>query len=503
MASQEQLQKMMDDENSDDSSSSSTSVAAVEVVETTAVDASDADDEKEGPVAIAVAAPVEARIVPSKRPSSIHPKKRLKLSMGRFRLPELDIDSTVITPSTTTINSTGSFKAPDKPFSTIPRPRSTSPKPSSGLQKRTNKRSLPIKKKRVDPSTFNQQQEDEKDEINATVVDSDDGGDDDAVAVVLEETTSITNVKKTINSKKRQISQMKSLRLPPFSSPGLLVPASSLGPQFKDIPQESPGLVTIASVFDRYMEMAGHGIESRSQKPYVGSTIQRQVGDTFDSDVTLAHNFPKLVPDELSENDFVEKFIDLFATNNKSPKTEKTKGRKLMQYSNMVPQSLTLPYPESYMEKRIDYIERIKERERAIVDYQKNVNRLDSEYEKGDDDGKNNSKPIKTGVPSIPKPPTPPPEEELLGMDKDAYESYCSKTKNLLRHLDKDCFTLASGRYFGLVSNTVSDPHFSGANAPGINGVSSAGTGLSTAHMGFGQLGHQRTGVQRNNNKSK
>ena len=101
------------------------------------------------------------------------------------------------------------------------------------------------------------------------------------------------------------------------------------------------------------------------------------------------------------------------------------------------------------------------------------------------DSTKNEKTVPKTVVPPIPDPPTPPTRHELLGMDNDSLEVYLSKTKDLIAHLDKDCFEVDNGRYFGLICNTISDPQYVGTNASGINGLNvSAGNGLATAQSG-------------------
>jgi hypothetical protein len=59
--------------------------------------------------------------------------------------------------------------------------------------------------------------------------------------------------------------------------------------------------------------------------------------------------------------------------------------------------------------------------------------------------------------------------------------------KQLVEHLDKTCFHVTDGRYFGLLTNSVADPHFIGPNAPGISGINlSGGAGLATVNTGGG-----------------
>jgi len=94
-------------------------------------------------------------------------------------------------------------------------------------------------------------------------------------------------------------------------------------------------------------------------------------------------------------------------------------------------------------------------------------------------------------VPPIPTPPQPPPLSEFQGLNTESFEDdhpyYPPKgKKSFVAHLDKKCFHVTEGRYFGLSSNYIADPHFVGANAPGILGISSSlgATGLATASIG-------------------
>ena len=82
----------------------------------------------------------------------------------------------------------------------------------------------------------------------------------------------------------------------------------------------------------------------------------------------------------------------------------------------------------------------------------------------------------------------------MNGFDPDAFEDnhplYPPRPEggqSLVSHLDKDCFHVVDGRYFGLSSNRIADPNFCGPNAPGLHGLSlSGGTGLATANTGGG-----------------
>ena len=105
-------------------------------------------------------------------------------------------------------------------------------------------------------------------------------------------------------------------------------------------------------------------------------------------------------------------------------------------------------------------------------------------------------------IPDIPTPPSPPPtvmgdgendrQLEMKGIDCDAsvVQMLVPKVDQiLLRHLDQSCFLPTMlGRYFGLLSNHISDPQFCGILAPGIAGNTvGGGTGLATSYPGGGR----------------
>jgi hypothetical protein len=142
----------------------------------------------------------------------------------------------------------------------------------------------------------------------------------------------------------------------------------------------------------------------------------------------------------------------------------------------MVPISLTLPYPKEYLDKRLVYVQKVRERETLIVDYQE----ADEDIEMATEEGAE-KKPNPVQVPAIPDPPEPISVEDL-GLDM---SDFCSKREHpvylparagLVSHLDPKCFHIP-GRYFGLTSNNVADPNVCGPNAAGYTGTS----GLATA----------------------
>jgi hypothetical protein len=165
---------------------------------------------------------------------------------------------------------------------------------------------------------------------------------------------------------------------------------------------------------------------------------------------------------------------------------------RVPQYSDIVPKSLTLTYPEDYIRKRLEYVKKINEREKAIVDLQEKQEALQTAPEAS---AKKNT----NAIPPIPRPPNVPLRddlqaitnvEEIFGSEDQQHRShplYLPKNQLLVDHLDKRCFHAMQDRYFGLSSNAIADPYFFGPNAPGIGGLNlSASTGLATASTGGG-----------------
>ena len=344
-------------------------------------------------------------------------------------------------------------------------------------------------------------------------------------------------------------SSLRSIRITPMASPGLLL-------------QLREGR-TASDVFNQTMATAGYTIEARTKNPHRGSSIQRTVDDLFDSNVKFSDHFPNLVPDDLVSNDaqFIrtisKQAMSEFPTTvsqspspttpnlpssdpsittavnagagNSKPNSSLTEDRtvvlmnrlkkafrpktnpettvsvvstnetsrqqtnRIPQYSDMIPVSLSLPYPEKYIEKRLEYAKKVEEREKAIVDLQEKY--LNDFLTHPDADLTENA----GDIPPIPIHPDVPTrddlrsitkgEEEIFGTEEQQEQShplYLPKNKDFVKHLDKNCFRAFDGRYFGLSSNAIADPYFYGPNAPGIVGglTFSTSTGLATASAG-------------------
>ena len=312
------------------------------------------------------------------------------------------------------------------------------------------------------------------------------------------------------------------------------------------------------------MEQAGYTYEERTNHPHRGSSVPRTVEDLFDTNVHLSLRPVELVPKELW-NHVVPRTGSSSSNNNnnnnstaalasKTDDTTEETGNRLPQlliaalakpkdrhrngsadvdrrrdtsmaatrkrvrpsvpplsFRDMVPVSLTIPYPEWYLQKRVEYVHFVKERELAIIEWQEAQEEIEmagEEYVGSDGDvgavTSNRSSYINPIViPPIPQPPDPPQWNELshpfglstcsndddddvpLDPGNDTYEThpyYLPKFhEHLVEHLDPHCFHITDGRYFGLTTNRIADPNFIGPNAPGLSGSSTNTGGLATA----------------------
>jgi hypothetical protein len=365
--------------------------------------------------------------------------------------------------------------------------------------------------------------------------------------------------------KRRSFHPSKQIRIPPIPSPGLLMPPpSSLAQGIMRSNQSlklNNAFCAPSEVFDLSMEASGYSLEKRIHEPHRGSSVKRTVDDMFDSNVILALYFPELVPEDLFSNpgniqvksepvefpnttikseeqindistdeqviwsstaslSLPHQLIKVLENTNAKNFSDHSNGltihkktrkrNRAKRFSDMVPVSLTLPYPEDFIQRRLSFIKAVKERECAIREWQcakENIEISNGQSEQIElttsntatissclQGGKELSITCPASVPDIPEPPVPPTIEELENFvdtkryKHDQHPFYLPDTKSdLVAHLDKSCFHLTEGRYFGLSSNFVADPNFVGANAPGITALtSSAGAGLATATSGTG-----------------
>eukprot|EP00536_Pseudo-nitzschia_multiseries_P012787 jgi/Psemu1/33159/gm1.33159_g len=378
------------------------------------------------------------------------------------------------------------------------------------------------------------------------------------------------------SAKKR--SSIRSIRIIPMSSPGLLLPpGNNLRGSNSGNATNPAKMVSPNDIFSQTLATAGYTSETRTKNPHRGSSVQRVVDDMFDSDVKFCLQFPKLVPKDWFHEPSLppkastskKKGADTTAkagtnahaaaptlgdgpatalpgTTETTPKSKETdedagtdaklktltklserlikafqardngensassettssptqgtgnsargrkRGRAIPQYSDIVPLSLSMPYPDEYFQNRLEYITKVNERERDIVLHQEQQETLDADPEE-------NTESSTDPVPPIPPSPLIPEPKELQGIvhieerfgsrsqQEQSHPLYLPGNQRLVDHLDKRCFHVMSGRYFGLESNAIADPYFVGPSAPGIGGLNlSATTGLATASTGGG-----------------
>jgi len=478
-------------------------------------------------------------------PKSMPPKMRIKLSLRMPKSPEKSKTPTpeVDVPPIATKKDESTTEAASNDTAS----KDTISSSNNKTEKDDEKNTAPSSNKNDDDT-----ENDEEEVVQATVVDSSDEGDANEVEQVQVKVEPIKSTAKSSAPKKRATSKSplpmnaRAVRLPPLSSPGMLIPPTA-GVYRGDA--DMNGYTTPASVFDHCMSLAGYTVEARTEKPHRGSSVRRQVGDMFDSDVSFTLNFPPLVPKELwslpkknddkkdettAENgqerpkdnaeeekkeenfqsDAAQLLLRSLACSAAKKENERAnsasdtsrKRRRPWQFSEMVPLSLTLPYPESYVQKRLRYVEKVKERERAIVVSQEDNQKYEDAMERITllSNAKRNNdelppppvrpKPIQ--IPPIPEPPSPPRLSEMKGanfdgLDESRHPIYLPKThEHLTAHLDPTCYEIINGRYFNMFSNSIADPNFVGPNAPGISGLNLAGgSGLATAYSGGGSSG--------------
>jgi hypothetical protein len=167
---------------------------------------------------------------------------------------------------------------------------------------------------------------------------------------------SVASASATNNSKTRtrpSTPSMKPIRFPPMSSPGLLTSIPPTG-AFRETVDPATGLATPAAVFAHAMSLAGYTLENRTKKPHRGSSVQRVVYDMFDSNVKFTLHFPTLVPEGLVDDEVSGKLMRAFRS---SPLH--SKKRRLPGFAEMAPKSLTIPYPEEYILRRMEYNEKV------------------------------------------------------------------------------------------------------------------------------------------------
>lgn len=485
-------------------------------------------------------------------PKSVPPKMRIKLSL---RMPKSPKENPKVAATASTTNKKDDNLMPMKQSASTS--EKTTPSTSKKVYAQSNTKTgseIGDAQDTTPPSSKNDDETENDDEavVQAIVVDTEEEGTSVDVVAKVVEPAKPDPAKSSKALKKRKASSKPSLptinartvRLPPLASPGMLLPPSA-GVYRGDA--DSSGYTTPASVFDHCMSLAGYTTKARTEHPHRGSSVRRQVGDMFDSDVSFAVNFPPLVPKELwslpkkkdqdkkddappetngqepnvqneTKDEEPQRDAALLLLRSLAPSTKEhkeqnqadtdsssfsRKRRRPWQFSEMAPLSLTLPYPESYIQKRLRYAEKVKERERAIVvnqEAKQNYEDAQDRYSMLLASAKRNTeveltpppvRPEVIPIPPIPEPVSPPrisemEGEEIKGIDESRHPIYLPQThEKFTSHLDPACFDITNGRYFGAFTNSIADPNFVGPNAPGITGLNLAGgSGLATAYTG-------------------
>lgn len=348
----------------------------------------------------------------------------------------------------------------------------------------------------------------------------------------------------------------KQVKLPPIASPGLLMPSSGQGPRqaaaaaaalAAEIGVQKDGFVSAQQLFHTTMAHAGYTKEQRTTQPHRGSSVERTVADLFDTPIKLAAKPVELIerslwdakipkephtnapttedgapPTNTSQDDAKEKMRLTDALLQSLEQSSRRRKRPRRSYSctpfrAMVPVSLTISYPDGYIQRQRQFVKDVEMRETAIVKWQEAQEKLEMEREEQElrelqnpdlainEEAANLVNPVT--IAPIPEPPNPPQWDELVAPDAENetsqqdgryYYHYLGDPNHsrspefqhpicirkgqekLVAHLDKNCFHISQGRYFALQSSHTADPNFCGANAPGIAGVTTGG-GLATA----------------------
>lgn len=345
----------------------------------------------------------------------------------------------------------------------------------------------------------------------------------DTISSIVATTTTTNDLAAGV--KRRAFQASKQVKIPPIASPGLLMLTSGQGPRQAAAAAAAlayemgvkDGHVSAQQLFQTTMANAGYTIEQRTMQPHRGSSIEKTVGDLFDTNVKLAVKPINLIPSDLWNTKRVEldgtkevRLTEILLQNLEKSKSHKRP--RCTPFQEMVPVSLTIPYPEHYIQQRLEYMQKVSNREAAIIEWQAMEEQLETEREEVESrefhnpdftasDDRLLSYVNTVKVPPIPIPPEPPRVQDLITPDNADFDGthyfldptgqnnspevqhpiYIPKNnEKLVVHLDKNCFHITEGRYFGLKSSRIADPNFVGPNAPGISGVTSGG-GLATA----------------------
>jgi len=369
MASQEQLASLLRDD-SDDSTSSSGSSSSDDSESISFIPKRNAHLSPPATEALPEPPSSSSQNRKSSSPPSISAKKRIRIGFAADRKDregkETHHDKTSQSHSlpevkTKEMGASSNTNPPlsDRPMASSVQSLSIKPKPK-----------LPSNKKSVSELAFTENKGSRKADQSSTSeveasfvvakVDEATGGDAKVASTLELESKPSTEAAVTANIIKTRTRlpapSVKSIRFPPMSSPGLLTNIPSAG-TFRETVDPATGLATPAAIFTHAMSLAGYTIENRSQRPHRGSSVQRVVDDMFDSNVKFALHFPRLIPDTVMDDEASGKLMRAFD----SPPLH-SKKRRVPGFVDMAPKSLTIPYPEEYIQRRVEYMKRVVER---------------------------------------------------------------------------------------------------------------------------------------------
>eukprot|EP00557_Chaetoceros_sp_GSL56_P004974 CAMPEP_0176495564 /NCGR_PEP_ID=MMETSP0200_2-20121128/10723_1 /TAXON_ID=947934 /ORGANISM="Chaetoceros sp., Strain GSL56" /LENGTH=908 /DNA_ID=CAMNT_0017893449 /DNA_START=153 /DNA_END=2879 /DNA_ORIENTATION=- len=180
----------------------------------------------------------------------------------------------------------------------------------------------------------------------------------------------------------------KEWTIPPIASPGLyVVPPSSVTQLYRsqqkqatqlgqgkghdddDDDDEAPvielnddGYIAPSLLFDHALYEAGFSKKKMSQAKHYGSSILWTVDDIFsrdfsliDTDIMPEHHFHQITNDEA--------FCD----------TKSLSSKRGLQFDDMIPTSLKISLPKSYIDAKQEYVRKVTEREHKLKEYHKQL----------------------------------------------------------------------------------------------------------------------------------
>jgi hypothetical protein len=193
---------------------------------------------------------------------------------------------------------------------------------------------------------------------------------------------------------------------------------------------------------------------------------------------------------ETTEPSILERFLKSFSSCVQEVHNKHRVERKTLNsytphsFESMLPVSLNIEHTEDYISKYQQYVRDVQNREQCISSCQKQYNEYQYAKDKIEDGKRQQAKGIKTednedrGNLEVPESPVEPEYTEIPPIPKppsvstEDQEDIPLPPIHLVRHLDYPSFFQSkTAPYFGLMSNTIVDPQYVGANAPGLLGL--------------------------------